>query len=277
VLANWAPDRKQSIQELSPLRYKRILIEKPAASSLADVEWLSNHVKSAGISGAVNLHLRFSRLPEVISNLEIEYKLGKALKIFELGGAKCFSTNGIHWLDFAISRFSSDPVTVQSSNRFQKINPRSTNLYFVDGNAIWGFTDNRTFEISYSNDSSFPSRLLILYKHGLITVEEEKLILELQQNHIDDAEFPITRTTSPTGRIEIEDVFNWDSNEDGISRLYSVIFNEKCDIDDFLNSTRALLASFSASKTGLLKLLPKDWNDREEILNHDFFTDWQVT
>ena len=277
VLANWAPDRKNTLVALDQLRYARILIEKPVASSLQDVEWISNYLKLRRVSAAVNFHLRTSRLPEIISSLNSEFELGPILKIIEMGGAKCFSTNGVHWLDFAMYLFKCQPHFVSASNHFSKINPRSDSLNFVDGNSIWEFSDERSFQISYSNYSSFPSRLSILYPHALLSFAAGKLTLELQSIRSNLSRVPITRTTEPEKKIEISGSLNWPNGEDGISKLYGKIFSAHCDIEDYLNSTRVLLHSFMVSKRGTSVPIPDNWQAAEVFNDNHFTTDWLVT
>lgn len=278
VLASWAPDRKQILSELQNLTFHRILIEKPVASSLADVDWVNDFVKRRQIPSAVNFHLRFTRFPNLINEISGEYALGPIVKIVELGGAKCFGATGIHWLDFAMYLYGEKPLYVFSTHNFQKINPRSPNLNVVDGYALWSFSNNRKFEISYSNLSSFPSRLKIYYKHALLTLVGNELLVELQSDHLNDDSIAITRTTEPKITFTKKDVFRWENGEDGISRLYQNLFSGNCDIDLFCDSTRALLSSFAFDRSMKEKAsFVSEFEINTSIILSDYKTDWKIT
>lgn len=278
VLANWAPDRRRVLYDLKNTAFKRILIEKPVASSLADVDWINDFVKSRHIPSAVNFHLRFSRLPDIINEIGREYSLGPIVKIVESGGAKCFSANGIHWLDLAMYLYQEKPADVFSTHNFEKINPRSSSLNVVDGYALWTFSLNRKFEISYSNSSSFPSRLQIYYKHALITLVNDELVVEIQSDHLEDDLLAITRTTEPMMTFTKKDVFGSETGEDGISQLYKNLFEDRCHIDDFCHSTRALLSSFAFDK--IVKeqsIILKVFNPNVSTSKREYEMDWRIT
>ena len=70
------------------------------------------------------------------------------------GGAMGIVTNGIHYLDLAISIFQSHPKYVISDLRNMKINPRSKALDFWEGSATWGFKNNKQLSINTSNFSN---------------------------------------------------------------------------------------------------------------------------
>lgn len=278
TLANWAPNRKKVLHTLKDLNFKRLMIEKPAASSQADLDWIAKFVDDKSVSAAVNFHLRFSHLPYLISKLEEKYRLGPIIRINEQGGAKCFAANGIHWLDLSIFLFQELPHSCLAQNNFDKINPRSPDFYCVDGNTIWYFSRNRTFQISYSNDSSFPSRLYIFYKHALITLSASEITLEIQKENMDQDALPITRTTEPSLRLQFKEVYTWDNQEDGITCLYKKLYNFECDIKDFLDSTRLLLQSFEFSEKASFRAEPFQPLVSENLRVHPtYHKDWQVT
>ena len=56
------------------------------------------------------------------------------------GGAAGIVTNGIHYLDLAISIFNSSPKSVFSNLFSSSINPRSSDLDFWEGTAYFNFT-----------------------------------------------------------------------------------------------------------------------------------------
>lgn len=278
VLANWAPDRRQILNDIRDVTFKRILIEKPVASSLADVDWINKFIGSRHIPSAVNFHLRFSAFPKLVEEIGREYSLGPISKIFESGGAKCFSANGIHWLDLAMYLYKEPPSNVFSTHNFEKINPRSSSLNVVDGYALWTFSSNRRFEISYSNLSSFPSRLQIYHRHALMTLTNDELVVEIQSDHLEDHLLAITRTTEPKVTFTKKDVFRSENGEDGISQLYKDLFEGRCNINDFCQSTRSLLSSFAFDKVMKEQVdIVRSFNPYLSIFKREYEMDWRVT
>ena len=84
------------------------------------------------------------------------------------GGAQCLVTNGIHFLDLACALFGETPESVWAEARDDRINPRSPELGFWAGTAVWSFSKGRTASISLTNGSSVSSAMHVYGPTGRI-------------------------------------------------------------------------------------------------------------
>ena len=150
-----------------------MLCEKPLTSSVKLAEVMCQCAEREGISLSVNHYIRYSNLAEELEKFCSKNHLGLPVSIVVDGGAGCLVTNGIHWIDFAIRLFDSVPEQVFSTARGEPINPRSRNLEFYGGSAIWSFHQNREAVFSMSNSSSISLRCCIYYRNATVELADD--------------------------------------------------------------------------------------------------------
>jgi predicted dehydrogenase len=159
VIYTLGPDHLEHFEDLSELNPKFVLFEKPLESSLVKIDRIEEKIQNMGIPAAVNFHLRFSPLRERLLNLLQGNNYGDITNISIAGGAKCMSTNGIHWLDFVSSLFGEQPKSVFADLDFKQINPRAKDLNFIGGVSVWRYTQDKTLTIDFSNAIEYSLKL----------------------------------------------------------------------------------------------------------------------
>lgn len=276
VVANWAPDRLETIRLLRGHKIRALLIEKPATSSLSDVYKLEKEVSKLADSAAVNLHLRYSKIPQIVSEVTEKFSLGPIIRIVEIGGAKCIGTNGIHWLDLATFLFKENAIEVQGNTRFDAISPRGKHLNVAEGDLCWKFANGATFRLTYSNRSSIPSQLFIQWRHASASIIESELILKVQQKKIIESNEPLTRTPPYDLVAKFNDLYYENSTQSTFIRLYEDLMQNKLSFYDFTNSSKYLFMGFiAAEKNKRISLHSLE----RGLLRHPILSrkDWKIT
>jgi predicted dehydrogenase len=226
VVANWGPDHVKTIRELLAFGQRNFVAEKPLADSIADVRAIGNEVRSVGGKLWINLTRRFSGLQAGIEKLATEHKLGKLQSINVVGGARCFATNGIHYLDFANFMFGERPETVMADLATQNINPRHESLAFYEGTAVYKYSDCRRFTISLNNASSINEYAQLLYTdaEGVLAPNGDYVLRLRDANEI-EAYPSITRTGNPVQEVFRGNLWKNENGLTGMAALYQTVLD----------------------------------------------------
>jgi predicted dehydrogenase len=268
VISNWGTLHYQSAKELEQLNVKNLYIEKPIANSFAALNGLkkmSSHVKIIG--GFQN---RYMQIEKKINSIATNALSGPPSLISVTGGAGGIVTNGIHWLDLAISIFDESPISVTSDLSSSKINPRSNELDFWEGGVIWNFSGNRKFSINFSNLSSVTPTAEIFCPNGKIKLNED-LSIDIyerdKQEIIDDS-----RVTRLGTSIKTNSKSHQPESKNLFERIFSHFFEEgTINIERELIATHAMLMALTANELG--KKLYID----ESLDNEYFEKEWSIS
>lgn len=199
VIATWGPSHAPIFHALADRGLKRILCEKPMATSVADAVAMVERAKNEGITFAVNHYLRYAGLSKALRMLFQKYDLGEPVAIRVEGGAAGLVTNGIHWIDFASELFEALPQEVVSTARGEAINPRSADLLFYQGTAIWQFPGDREAVISFTNRSSLSLTAQVFLRDAVVEFNDSGEAVLRQRDMEAVKRYPaITRTGGAT-------------------------------------------------------------------------------
>ena len=169
VIATWGPSHAALFDALADRGVRRVLCEKPMAASVQDAYAMASRAEHEGLFLALNHTIRYAGLVPALQRLAAAHELDEPVSVVIEGGAACLLTNGIHWIDFATHLFGAGPRQVVSSTYGEAINPRSPDLRFYGGTAVWSFGDRREAVISFSNCSSVRPQAEIYYRDGIVT------------------------------------------------------------------------------------------------------------
>jgi predicted dehydrogenase len=170
VIAAWGPSHAPFFHQLADRGVRRILCEKPMASSVFDAKCMADRAHRDGIALGLNHTLRYARLAPAIREVASLHALGEPVAVAMTGGAACLLTNGIHWIDFATELFGNAPLDVTSTGAGDPINPRSPDLMMYGGTAVWRFGGEREAVISFSNLSSVFPQARVYFRDALLEV-----------------------------------------------------------------------------------------------------------
>jgi predicted dehydrogenase len=261
VIANWGPDHVRTIRELLAFGQRNFVAEKPLADSIADVRAIGNEVRSVGGKLWINLTRRFSGLQAGIEKLSVEHNLGKLQSINVIGGARCFATNGIHYLDFANFMFGERPETVMADLATQNINPRHESLAFYEGTAVYKYSDSRRFTISLNNSSSINEYAQLLWadaEGGLFPNGD--FVLKLRDAKEIKAYPSITRTGNPVQEVFRGNLWKNENGLTGMAALYQTVIAgddlAQGSAPDPAFTAEDLLAALISSEKGMRLQIP---------------------
>jgi predicted dehydrogenase len=273
VIANWGPDHFPAIQKLKILGATHLLVEKPLASKLQDLEELKKIHSHGDLKVITNMPISQGPLPKRVQELQMNKKLGKVQTILVAGGAKCLVTNGVHYVGLASKIFQSSPLSVVSSLENHPINPRSASFVFAEGNSNWQYGNGKYLSISFSNNSHVQLSINIICEYGKIIIEEDlATVFCIPETDLEKIDKP-TRTFYASEVLETFEPYHYDGGLDGLGYLYERIRSLDPSVwDDFdhgFSSTEAVIGMLISNETSSKVELPirpeirKTFDDRE--------------
>lgn len=170
VVATWGPTHTELVEELIEVGCRHILCEKPLADSVARGDRMVAGAAAAGCSLGLNYVRRYGREAESILQLASELGLGPVAGVVVHGGARCLVTNGIHVVEMACDLLGADPISVTSTARVEHINPRSADLGFYGGTAVWAFPGGRELVVSFPLLSTLKEQTAVYFRDAIITL-----------------------------------------------------------------------------------------------------------
>jgi predicted dehydrogenase len=257
VIATWGPQHFEDFSRLVDLGVRRVFCEKPVATSLQDLRAIRTLCSRKKVAFTAGLHLRYRGMADFIKASAVSHLGGAPTSFVVDGGARCMSTTGSHWLDFAADVFNSPPLDVVASLGEAPINPRSPALYYWAGTASWSFSGSRRLTISYDNSSSVHERVRLYAPHGIVEIDPELTIRLLVRNKEELSRDPrVVRV----GDVLPEPVavFRPDMSEvlsqqlDELEGLRPPLYGAGVSLD----SAEALVAAFESSRLGRRLTLP---------------------
>ena len=203
VIATWGISHANVFTTLAQYGVKRILCEKPLAHSVWAGDLMIKQSEKYGISLGVHHQHRYSGFAGALKQTAFELDLGEPQSIVIHGGASGLVTNGIHYIDIACQIFEREPQSVVSTASGTRINPRSPELMFYGGTAVWSFGKGIEATMSFSNHSSIFRTFVIYYRDAVIEVSR-RWDLDIRRRSQEELDrFPaITRTGVATNVVQ---------------------------------------------------------------------------
>ena len=208
VIATWGPSHADLFNKLVRLGVRHILCEKPLSNSVEAGSIMVATAEELGVSLGTHHWYHYAGLTSELRSLAEEFDMGQPQSIVVQGGACGLVTNGLHYIHIASELFQSRPETVVSTASAEPINPRSNDLMFYGGTAIWSFPGGAELTISFSNRSSVNETSTIFYRNGILEFFPEWHAKAYRRVASEIKKFPsVTRTGSPSeicfkGRLE---------------------------------------------------------------------------
>lgn len=172
IIATWGPSHAGICRFLIERGVRKIICEKPLATSIVDAEGMVRCAAQAGVSLVSNHYMRNSGFIPSIVQLTKAHGFGAPTMMTVVGGAHCLVTNGIHWIDAAMQIFGSIPESVMSTVYGDTINPRSKDFLHFGGSAVWRFGERRELIIALTNHSSVHPIAQIYYRDAVVEIDE---------------------------------------------------------------------------------------------------------
>jgi hypothetical protein len=248
VVSNWGPTHFKTIKEIVSKGIKKIVLEKPCVDSLEEIDQLRNFALKYQLQISVNQGWFYEDLAQKILSTSNKMNLGKVVAIWITGGARCLSTAGSHWVSLVNQIYESDPVYLVSDASSHLINPRSSNLSYIDGVFSFMYSENRRLGINLSNFSSIEGRFEIYWRDAIGELSSENLKIFARSKSLKSDK--ITFYGQASELIFDENIID---NDNRFKNLYNSF--EKLDtnqffsiLDQHLNVNKAILLSLIASE-----------------------------
>jgi predicted dehydrogenase len=203
VIATWGPSHAEVFGRLVEHGVRRVLCEKPLASSLSDAQGMVGLARRRDVALGVNMQRRHAGIAAGLRRLSAQHALGEPVSVIVHGGARCLVTNGIHYIDFASELFGVPPSSVVSDARGDAINPRSPDLRYYEGTGSWMFPTGARAAMTFSNRSSVTAPLLIYYRDAIAVLPDSNRVTIERR---DAAATTVTRTGIASERIYEGDI-----------------------------------------------------------------------
>ena len=222
VIATWGPSHAAIFDALAGRGVRKILCEKPLATSVATADAMIRRATTDGVTLVSNHYFRNSGYVTTLRRLVDAHDFGAPLMMTVVGGAYCLVTNGIHCLDLAMQVFEAAPDAVMSTAHGDAINPRSKGLPFFDGSSTWRFGGGRQLTIALTNRSSVHPAIQIFFRDGIVDIDEW-FHVTLRRRPLETRGGAVTRTGDATDvvfRGALPDVLSMeDALREGLTRL----------------------------------------------------------
>ena len=235
VIANWGPDHFMIYEKLKNFGFNNFLIEKPIVSKLCELEIIAGDIDTKNIKVWSNFHLRYDSGISNLQKFAFENNLGKIELFSVVGGAKCISTNGIHWLDlfFELNPYEPEIYFADAINDLK--NPRNENLAFLSGCLYVRCTNNSKFSLCFTNESYSDASIEIFWSNHRCEISSGKI--SIFENDMDRT-LPFNRTNYFTKLI-----FEDSLKGDGMLNLYSELLNSSESMNQVLKANFTILKS----------------------------------
>src|ERR1051325_27039 len=201
VIATWGPSHHEIFDALVDRGVRRILCEKPIATSVVAIETILARARREGVSLGSHHYFRASGLVAALEKLADELALGAPVAIVTNGGAACIVTNGLHWVDLAAALFHAAPRRVVAQLRDDPINPRAKPLSFIGGTASWDYGGGRELVLHFNNASSVYPMTHVQYRDAVVTLDYDYEVVVHRRDPADVARFPAVTRMGPTRHI----------------------------------------------------------------------------
>jgi len=264
IVANLGPTHFKSICDLVKIGVKALYIEKPITNSLKSLDEILKLCKKNSVKLLGGFQNRYTGIFEKIHDISKNQLGGYPTLISVNGGAMGIVTNGVHYLDLAVSIFQSNPKHVISDLRNMKINPRSNKLDFWEGSSVWGFKNNRQLSINSSNLSSVRQRAEIFCPYGKISINEDFSLSIFARNK--DEIIADDRMVRLGTAKQIDNIIVKPNLENLFEKIFESLAQgnyNKIDLERELVATRAiiygLISNKESKKISLNQTINKKW------------------
>jgi hypothetical protein len=245
IIANWGPDHFKTLSHLVSKNMNRFILEKPVVSRMRDLLVIEKLISKKRLNIVVNQGWESHSYPENLISLFESLNLGELELMVVHGGARCIATAGTHYIQVAQRLFQSKPKSVFANLHNNNINPRNSNLSYIQGVLCVEFSGNKYLSLNFSNQSAVEGSINLYWKDSVAVIVQNKISiykLPSDRPHVDI----ITRYSVPENEIYNSKIVsdNLDSNNAVQNLLERVSSNRSSNMDNLilhLSTTRLLL------------------------------------
>lgn len=182
---------------------KRIVCEKPIATSVAQAKEMVTIARAEGILLAVNHGRRWSSDYVLLREKIKSGVIGPVESVmFSMGGGQ-MGCNGTHFVDLVSYLLDQSVVQVCGFLNDENLpNPRGPHFKDPGGYAIFHFDSGARMFFEMTEDLGIPPLIVMNCKYGRITINEIERSYTIEMRTEQDRELPVTRYGTPLRQVE---------------------------------------------------------------------------
>ena len=203
VISTNGPSHEAIFHELVSMGIRKVLCEKPIATSISAAERMIRTAQEQGIQLLINHSRRWSR--DYIS-LNARLKNGLIGEVesmlFSMGGGQ-LGCNGTHIIDLIHYLMESDTASMVGilSDKGTP-NPRGKQFFHPGGIILGRLRNGKRYYFEMTEDLGTPPFIVINGTYGRIVIEETKKFYTVERRTQENWALPITRYGSPLSDVE---------------------------------------------------------------------------
>tara|TARA_B110000881_G_C18593143_1_gene529433 strand:- start:1735 stop:2757 length:1023 start_codon:yes stop_codon:yes gene_type:complete len=177
VVSTTADTHKYFAIKLAENNIKKIIVEKPMATSVKDCAEIIKICKKKKIKLAINHQTRFTQEIEVINKIISKFKLGKLISMNVVSGSSGLAMSGIHFIEI-FNYLTKNKIFEVSGNFDNKIlsNPRGKQFKDNSGQILAKTKSNQLLYLNLSCFQGHGINIIYAFKNGNIVVNRKGLI-----------------------------------------------------------------------------------------------------
>lgn len=199
VIATTAPSHKQYIELAIKAGVRKILCEKPIATSLADCNDLISLANSNKVEIAVNhqmMYLDQYTAPKALLNSD---DFGGLESISVSAGNFGMSMNGVHYIEMARFMFDTEPKKITAwFDDNELANPRGAEFKDKSGSFRLQMKNGKRFYLDASATQGHGIVVTYCAKYGQIVIDELLGTMYIVRRNLSDVGLPTTRYGQPS-------------------------------------------------------------------------------
>lgn len=244
VVASHGPDHASHASQLISLGAKKLVVEKPFATSLRSIDDLVRLAKDEGVTTYVPTLWRLSKSAMQLRTWQNEEGLGKCVQVTWTSGAKGFSEMGTHVIDLANFVLGTEPKSIISQLSSSLINPRNSQLDYFGGVAGFQYDGDGQLVIALSNASAVSGPVQFWFEEAVVELHFSGLLRLISKKR--DSAVRITQTFEVSQAGVLEEQFEsgqlW-------TEFYNLIAADK-QFNSGVAASRLMVLALAASHTG---------------------------
>lgn len=275
IIANWGPDHFKTFTSLVSLNVKNFIIEKPIVSKMNHLVALEKIILKKQLSVVINQGWESNHYSENLIRIFDSLDLSEPEMMIVQGGARCIATAGSHYIQVAQRLFRSEPRNVFANLYNNQINPRHSNLSYLQGVLAIEFFPNKYLSVNFSNQSSIEGSVNLYWRDAFATIIQNNIVINKLSPTREFADV-VTRYSTPNTKAY--DSFIVENNFDS---SYAIQFLFDKVLTGQQNSLHDLKLHLSTTKLLLLSLISNDLQKRlpfnHKMLGKYFWKDYRIS
>ena len=173
AIATYGPTHCAYLLEGMERGFRRFMVEKPLATSLAEARHMAKRAVATGARVVVNHGRRYCAVYDRLKAWDGSAEMGCLASVVLTMGAGGLGCMGIHFYDLFNRIFGPPEFVYATLTKLRGGNPRGIEFEDPGGTVVIGYRNERRAIIDMGDDVGIPGRIEFVYERGRVIVEAE--------------------------------------------------------------------------------------------------------